>query len=154
MTPWRCRAVWTQPGTSPRSTTEPFPLPSRQLPRRLCTSGPPAAEALTRPAAATSRNSSGAARRMATPARPPDNRHGRRHGRAGGPVAPRRCRLTAMARGDAAAGLRTDGRTERQTGVGDWSLQPRPRRAGAALRAVSGHWGWGRGGSAPPPAGR
>lgn len=42
MRPRRCRAVCTQPGTSPRSDSEPFPLPSRQLPRRLCTSGPPA----------------------------------------------------------------------------------------------------------------
>lgn len=61
MRPRRCRAVCTQPGTSPRSDSEPFPLPSRQLPRRLCTSGPPAPA----PPAAISSSSSTAARPMA-----------------------------------------------------------------------------------------
>lgn len=45
MRPRRCRAVCTQPGTSAGSRTEPLPLPSRQPPRRLRTSGPPHAAA-------------------------------------------------------------------------------------------------------------
>jgi len=55
MRPRPCRAVCTQPGTSPWSDSEPFPLPSCQLPRRLCTSGPPAAAP---PAAISSSSSS------------------------------------------------------------------------------------------------
>lgn len=63
MRPRPCRAVCTQPGTSPWSDSEPFPLPSCQLPRRLCTSGPPAAAP---PAAISSSSScSMAARPMA-----------------------------------------------------------------------------------------
>lgn len=55
MRPRPCRAVCTQPGTSPWSDSEPFPLLSCQLPRRLCTSGPPAAAP---PAAISSSSSS------------------------------------------------------------------------------------------------
>lgn len=51
------------------------------------------------------------------------------------------------------------GTTDRQTRGGEEPLpaapaaRPRLRRVGAALRAVSGRWGWGRGGRAPPPVG-